>query len=63
MMQAFGGWTAEGSMADLPTPARIEGPVRRDLTWTQGSVPARVQVAWADETVGYITDIRCFELV
>jgi uncharacterized OB-fold protein len=24
---------------------------------------ARVQVVWADETIGYITDIRCFELV
>ena len=23
---------------------------------------ARVRVVWADETVGYITDIRCFEL-
>lgn len=24
---------------------------------------ARVQVVWADETIGYMTDIRCFELV
>ena len=24
---------------------------------------ARVQAVWADETIGYITDIRCFELV
>jgi hypothetical protein len=24
---------------------------------------ARVQVVWADETIGYITDIRCFELL
>lgn len=27
------------------------------------STGARVRAAWADETVGYITDIRCFELV
>ena len=24
---------------------------------------ARVQAVWADETIGYITDIRCFKLV
>ena len=29
----------------------------------QVSTGARVKAAWADETVGYITDIRCFELV
>jgi uncharacterized OB-fold protein len=27
------------------------------------STGARVRAVWADETVGYITDIRCFELV
>jgi len=29
----------------------------------QVSTGARVKVAWADETTGFITDIRCFELV
>ncbi len=27
------------------------------------STGARVQAVWADETKGFITDIRCFELV
>lgn len=27
------------------------------------STGARVKAVWADETVGFITDIRCFELV
>ena len=27
------------------------------------STGARVRAVWADETVGFITDIRCFELV
>ena len=27
------------------------------------STGARVRAVWADETVGYITDIRCFEPV
>ena len=27
------------------------------------STGARVRAAWSDETVGFITDIRCFELV
>jgi uncharacterized OB-fold protein len=30
---------------------------------TEVSTGARVKAIWADETVGFITDIRCFELV
>ena len=30
---------------------------------TDVATGARVQAVWADETVGFITDIRCFELV
>ena len=29
----------------------------------QVSTGARVKASWADETKGFITDIRCFELV
>jgi uncharacterized OB-fold protein len=44
--------------ADVPMIHCIEAAAEGEL-----ATGGRVQVVWADETVGYITDIRCFELV
>ena len=44
--------------ADVPMIHCVEAAAEGDL-----ATGARVQAVWADETVGYITDIRCFELV
>ena len=44
--------------ADVPMIHCVQAAAEAEL-----ATGARVQVVWADETVGYITDIRCFELV
>lgn len=44
--------------ADIPMIHCVSASAEKDL-----ATGARVRVVWADETVGYITDIRHFELV
>jgi uncharacterized OB-fold protein len=44
--------------ADIPMIHCVEASAEAQL-----KTGARVRVVWADETVGYITDIRCFELI
>ena len=44
--------------ADVPMIHCVAADAESDLT-----TGARVQAVWADETKGFITDIRCFELV
>ena len=44
--------------ADIPMIHCVAAAAEADV-----ATGARVQVVWADETVGFITDIRCFELV
>ena len=44
--------------ADVPMIHCVAADAESDL-----STGARVQAVWADETKGFITDIRCFELV
>ncbi len=44
--------------ADVPMVHCIAADAEGDL-----STGARVKAVWADETKGFITDIRCFELV
>ena len=44
--------------ADVPMIHCVAAAAESDVT-----TGARVQAVWADETVGFITDIRCFELV
>lgn len=44
--------------ADVPMVHCVVAKAESDL-----ATGARVKACWADETVGFITDIRCFELV
>ena len=44
--------------ADVPMIHCVAAAAEGDI-----ATGARVKVAWADETKGFITDIRCFELV
>ena len=44
--------------ADIPMIHCVAAAAEDDI-----ATGARVQAVWADETKGYITDIRCFELV
>jgi len=44
--------------ADIPMIHCVAAAAEADV-----ATGARVQAVWADETVGFITDIRCFELV
>ena len=44
--------------ADVPMIHCVAATAESDL-----ATGARVRATWADETVGFITDIRCFELV
>ena len=44
--------------ADVPMIHCVSAAAEEDL-----ATGARVQVVWAAETRGYITDIRCFELI
>jgi hypothetical protein len=44
--------------ADVPMIHCVAAAAEGDI-----ATGARVQAVWADETKGYITDIRCFELV
>ncbi len=44
--------------ADVPMIHCVAAAAEDDVT-----TGARVQAVWAEETKGYITDIRCFELV
>ena len=44
--------------ADVPMIHCVAASAEDDI-----ATGARVQAVWADETIGYITDIRCFELV
>jgi hypothetical protein len=44
--------------ADIPMIHCVAAGAEDDI-----ATGARVQAVWADETKGYITDIRCFELV
>ena len=51
-----GGIRLEG--ADVPMVSWIRAAAESDI-----ETGARVRVVWADETVGFITDINGFELV
>lgn len=44
--------------ADVPMIHCVAAASESDIT-----TGARVRAVWADETIGFITDIRCFELV
>ena len=44
--------------ADIPMVHCVAADAEADV-----ATGARVRAIWADETVGFITDIRCFELV
>ena len=44
--------------ADVPMVHCVAADAESDVT-----TGARVKANWADETIGFITDIRCFELV
>tara|TARA_B110000503_G_scaffold75433_1_gene116489 strand:- start:6638 stop:7078 length:441 start_codon:yes stop_codon:yes gene_type:complete len=44
--------------ADVPMIHCLAAAAESDIT-----TGARVRAVWADETIGFITDIRCFELV
>ena len=44
--------------ADVPMVCCVRADSEADV-----STGARVKAVWADETVGFITDLRCFELV
>ncbi|CAA0101269.1 Uncharacterised protein [Halioglobus japonicus] len=44
--------------ADVPMVHCVAAAAESDI-----ATGARVRAVWADETIGFITDIRCFELV